>query len=877
MSKSSNKKQALSRKAKIYNELQSLTRALCLKGFNSDKEIGFNAEYIGNKVGVSRNNTSKELNRLLREGKVLKIRGRPVLYLDKQLIEGYFAISIKNPTFSDFKDFMQTVNNCSDESDTNSKKDVYPVSSVKGSTGALDSLVGADGSLKAQVEQAKAAILYPPFGLHTLISGPTGVGKTTFAEAMYRFALETGRLPQDAPFIVFNCADYAENPQLILSHLFGHIKGAFTGAGRTKEGLVSHANGGILFLDEAHRLPPEGQEMLFLLMDKGIYRMMGEAANTRKARVLIIAATSEAPESVMLDTFLRRIPVLIKLPTLNERSLRERMNLICQFFQEESERVKVSIKVSKEVLKAFLLYDCPNNIGQLKSDIQLICAKAFLDYITYKDELMEIRLSQLSHQVREGLFKTEGKRKEIIQIFSLLETDSILFDGKNPGGAGGLFNRILVDDYKMAVDFYDLIEKSWKRYSKAGLSGKQIREKIDKNIKNYFQNFSVRLNSTSNVPANRLIISNIIDQSILQKVEDTLSELSADFDFLFNRKIVYSLALHIETLIERLKRGTVISHPDRKSIKKEHPEEYQLALKIMHSLENKLLIPIPEDEAAFLAMFLYAVRTGKDSGNIGVLVIAHGPAVASGMAHVANKLLGVDHAHAVDMPLELSVEDALEKTIEEIKRLNTGKGVLMLVDMGSLKAFGEIATEKTGIPTKVIEMVSTPMVIEATRKAIVPGMDLETLEEDVKNISPFIGQSVDSEELKIYSEGSGKRFFERMLIDTLGKTLTFLNPEKAFDTLKYTLERILEDIGEDLNDDMLVKFTFHCSCMIERVLVHEPLPYKNIELVEMHNRILLNILKKHFTLAGEVFGVTIPDTEIAYVAKIFDTHLDTQL
>jgi transcriptional regulatory protein LevR len=95
--------------------------------------------------------------------------------------------------------------------------------------------------------------------------------------------------------------------------------------------------------------------------------------------------------------------------------------------------------------------------------------------------------------------------------------------------------------------------------------------------------------------------------------------------------------------------------------------------------------------------------------------------------------------------------------------------------------------------------------------------------------------------------------------------------------LKYTLEWILKDIGEDLNDDMLVKFTFHCSCMIERVIVHEPLPYKNIDLVEMQNRKRFSILKKHFTLAGEVFGVVIPDTEIAYVAKMFDTHIDTQL
>ena len=128
---------------------------------------------------------------------------------------------------------------------------------------AFNRIIGFDGSLKAQIQQAKAAILYPPNGLHTLILGPTGVGKSNLAEAMYEFALETGTLQKDAPFIIFNCADYAENPQLLLSQLFGHIKGAYTGAVVSKEGLVEKADGGILFLDEVHRLPPEGQELLY--------------------------------------------------------------------------------------------------------------------------------------------------------------------------------------------------------------------------------------------------------------------------------------------------------------------------------------------------------------------------------------------------------------------------------------------------------------------------------------------------------------------------------------------------------------------------------------------------------------------------------------
>ncbi len=80
-------------------------------------------------------------------------------------------------------------------------------------------------------------------------------------------------------------------------------KGAFTGADQDKIGLIENADEGILLLDEIHRLSPETQEMLFLLMDKGVYRRLGETDKYRKANVLIIGATTENINSALLQTF----------------------------------------------------------------------------------------------------------------------------------------------------------------------------------------------------------------------------------------------------------------------------------------------------------------------------------------------------------------------------------------------------------------------------------------------------------------------------------------------------------------------------------------------------------------------------------------------
>ena len=84
---------------------------------------------------------------------------------------------------------------------------------------------------------------------------------------------------------------------------------------------MEKAQNGVLFLDEIHRLPPEGQEMLFMLLDKGEYRKLGANETSKDARVLIIAATTENLESSLLQTFLRRIPMTITMPSLEDRSI----------------------------------------------------------------------------------------------------------------------------------------------------------------------------------------------------------------------------------------------------------------------------------------------------------------------------------------------------------------------------------------------------------------------------------------------------------------------------------------------------------------------------------------------------------------------------
>lgn len=579
-------------------------------------------------------------------------------------------------------------------------------------------IIGYDGSLKAQISQAKAAILYPPHGLHTLILGASGVGKSQLAEAMYNFAIESGKLKNTDPFVVFNCADYADNPQLLMAQLFGYVKGAYTGADTPKQGLVEKADGGILFLDEVHRLPSEGQEILFYLLDKGKFRRLGETEPDRKANIMLIAATTENPESSLLLTFRRRIPMVIEIPSISERPLSERYDIIKFFFSKEAFRVSRSIIVKPDAIRALMFYDCPGNIGQMRSDIQVACARGFLNTLDSKTDEIVIDLPDMPNHVRMGLLKVNKRDPDIEKYFS---NDMLVNSDKE--------NKRLPkeDRYILPDEIYQFIEERFNELKNQGFSKDEVYKIVGQQVENELKRFANNIRSY--VAVSKRELKEIVGEEILRAVENSIKIAKNNYKGI-QENLFYSLAIHISAAYERLKSGKTIINPQLDNVKNEYKNEYEVAKKMVNQINRDLNIELTEDEIGFVAMYLKTFSTKGDNerGRVAVIVLTHGH-VASGMADVANKLLGVNLAIGVEMDLDESPENALNRTLDIAKKVNEGKGCIILVDMGSLITFGEIITKRTGIPTRTIGRVDTVMVLEAVRRAIIP----ETTIDDIAN------------------------------------------------------------------------------------------------------------------------------------------------
>lgn len=201
-----------------------------------------------------------------------------------------------------------------------------------------------------------------------LLLGPSGTGKTILARQLHEHSMR-----HDKPFVTVNCPSLSR--ELLESELFGHLKGAFTGAVNETWGKVAAAEGGTLFLDEIGELPPEIQPKLLRLLQEQEYERVGET-RTRQSNIRVLAATSrdltrEVEEGRFREDLFYRLKVIeIYMPALVERpsDILPLAETYLRFFAEK--RGLPELKFSEAARKALMDYSWPGNLREMRNVIE---------------------------------------------------------------------------------------------------------------------------------------------------------------------------------------------------------------------------------------------------------------------------------------------------------------------------------------------------------------------------------------------------------------------------------------------------------------------------------------------------------------------------
>jgi len=249
----------------------------------------------------------------------------------------------------------------------------------------IDGIVGQDPKILRVLDILRQI---GPTNASVLILGPSGTGKELVARAVHNNSPRRGR-----PFVAINCGGLAEGT--IESELFGHVKGAYTGAMGDREGKFEYADGGTLFLDEVGEMPLSTQVKLLRVLEERVVSRLG-ANNVRPIDVRVLAATNaDLPQRVKDGSFREDLYYRLKVVTIDLPALRERksdIKLLAEHFLAHFARAhgKDVEAIDRDALVLLVQYDWPGNVRELRNAIESMVVRASGNILTKRDLPPEI-------------------------------------------------------------------------------------------------------------------------------------------------------------------------------------------------------------------------------------------------------------------------------------------------------------------------------------------------------------------------------------------------------------------------------------------------------------------------------------------------------
>lgn len=629
---------------------------------------------------------------------------------------------------------------------TNGRPVLYGMNRTGNATNhdCFSDLFGYEGSLKQAVQLAKAAVLYPEKSLNTLIVGARGTGKTRLARRMYQFALEQEVLPADSPYIQVDCHDYRSN-----EHLSQEL-----------EGIWRNAANGMVFIDNIQ------------FLDSSARKKVLEYIQSKNRNYAVIISCTERNQ--LADEFLAEFSIQIELPAFSERPLTERMEMIKYLFSKEAARIKRTLVIRGDLMRCLLLYECEANYYQLKGDIKMGCANAYVREYKNQGEI-QLFASDFSNAVRKGFLHYHLHRMEIDEMVSFNQSYS--FDG----------NTVSVSE-PTQDSLYEKISKKATALNDTGFEEDEINLILSAEVERSFGEY--RKNLVRDV-VNKKQLEVLVDRKLISLVEDFLKSAEEKLDCRFPNSVFYGLCLHINAVVFGNRESGQLDKNQIADILAYHKKEYLLSAELAEHITEEYHIELPVDEVILITLFLcFQSEEISQTGKPVVLFAFYGEGIATAIVKTITGMTQWNNVFAFELAYGKASAETYDALKEYIAGIHQGKGVLVVYDSCFLpEMLTEIETE-LGILIRQIPMPVTTVGIELARRTLTEDNLDKVFRQSVKSIKA-LGTYSKNYIVTLCTTGKGsaeelKRYIERygQLANTEVVPLAITDREILSDTFK---------------------------------------------------------------------------------------------
>lgn len=843
------------------------------------------ANQIAEELSISRPLASQYLNELEKEGICFKVNTRPVYFFHKKAIESYYGIMIQDSEFYDTDEFWKYI--------LNHTNDHF----------FLKQLIGWNGSLRPIIEKSMEMLNYPPNGLPFIIQGARGVGKKTILKVL----LQSIRFisPVSKKMTQFDAVQDQRVGKFILELEQSNERKPY-----------------ITIIEHAENISKTTQNILLKYMK-----------NSRRLPDLFILLSEKDLREYLLSELLSLFPFIVNVPELQERSKREREELVIRLFRNEEENLGKKIKLSNVVLNALSQAVYKDNIIGLQNHIRLICARSLLKS---NGKSIKIHAYDLDQQDFENIkilkdvvyyidISTYKGSKEF--EFFIHAVDAFIDMYKNGG-----IDYLALNYYSKYKELIDMLFQYNNTFDNTHLRG------IETVVADIIQVVVSR--RYVNIPGNFVFES----AKLLYFIQDNLDEIDR-------------CCKERETTLKKMLQDLSLNYLQECTITDE------ISSLILHNLEIKTNIIF----RILLILVFQRYNKSFTHCNIFGLLICHGRSTASSMADLVNTMIQAYVFDSIDMPLEATVEDFKNVLANTIDRIQNNAQIIILVDMGSLELLGKGLIDETRHTIGLINNVTTRMALHIGYQ-IKEGKPLEDI---VNNISKSIQVDAkiftkDSEDAILFVSETGKKTSERMMqlfieslpeqipvhfifLDLMELTddsfynqfidiynilfitgtvnpnlqnapflpledlingehwdmicnylksyltkdqmnilqnnlrnnftltnviqyLSILNPKKLLDNVIMAIDILQGKLGKRLSNKALVALYIHICCMIERLVSKDAIldSGEHIERFKKEHEEFINLTNISFSQISKVYSITITIEEIHYIYKFFN-------